>query len=717
MRKTFLTFCVAALSLLAVSSCYDDTALWGEVDALKAKVESLENKLNTEVAAINAALDVQLKFQVNAETFEVSVSYDNGATWVATGIYANDATVEVVYEDGSDELTLVVNGTAYSLSVYAEELSSSLVLGRTDFFLMFGGTKVVELTAEGIADYYVMAKPDGWKASFEGTTLTVVAPSKDAYKVGAAEEEGEILVHATTLEGKCKVVKLDVRTGDGLTVSVDMKGNLTFTNSYTSEQTNMATGEKSYGFENFYIGFASDIAGFEEDPVAYFDFFKDYYEFPNWDYSGMFYNNGDIEFKEYVEVEYETDVVTTTMLDIYSWLTWGEELSYGVETLLWVVPADEKGMPISEAGQYVKYTRFDIDVEITNVTHNDADLTMSVKGATNFYVGLAPVYPGVPMETVFSEANLWMYLQQPEYLDWWSGYSVTEAENETIKLSELNGEPLDFDTSYYVYVFPYMEGTEYTDFAAQFEPYVMTVTTNALQAGGSCSVEFGDAVEAFDSITVPVTISEDTDAVYYYWYSEEEFAEFENDADVLAALFEDCYMPMSAYETEVYEGYLNPGETWVLAAVPVSKDGKYGEVVADTFKTKEIPYVETISATLESLTLVDGTYTAVLSVTGATKIAGYNVSTPMNEDGTVDVESEAYNNAYISKYIATKPGVYYSCQWADVVDGKATVTFSQSSYKKDYYVWGYNVDEDGAVVELQTTPLSFNLAANLPAAE
>lgn len=716
MRKTLLTICVAALSLLAVSSC---GKIWDEIDSLKAKVESLENKLNSEVAAINAALDVQLKFQVNPETYEVSVSYDNGATWVSTGIYANDATVEVVYEEGSDELTLVVDGTPYAISVYGED-ASSIVLGRTDFFLMFGGSKVVELAAEGIAEYYVMAKPDGWKANFEGTALTVVAPSKEAYKVGAAEKEGEILVHATTVDGKCKVVKLDVRTGDGLTVSVDMQGNLTFTNSYASAQTSMATGETIYNFSDFYIGFASDVEGFEDDPVAYFEYFKDAYEFPNWDMSGMFYNNYNIEFQPYVDVEYETDVVNTNIVDIYSWLDWmGDgELPYGEETLLWVVPADEKGFPISEAYQYVKYTRFDYKVEVTNVTHNDADLTMTLKGATKFFVGLSPVYPGVPMETVFSEGGLWMYLQMPEYLEWWEGYTVTEAVDETIKLSDLNyGETLGFDSSYYVYVFPYMEGTEYTDFAAQFEPYVMTVTTNALQAGGSCSVEFGDAVEAFDSITVPVTISEDTDAVYYYWYSEEEFAEFENDDEVLAALFEDCYMPMSADETEIYESYLNPGETWVLAAVPVSKDGKYGEVVADTFKTKEIPYVETISATLESLTLVDGEYTAVLSVTGATKVAGYHVSTPLNEDGSVNVESEEYNNSYIAKNIVTKPGVFYACQWADVVDGKVTVTFSQNDYKKDYYVWGYNVDEDGAVVELQATPLSFNIAANLPDAE
>ena len=113
-------FCAAAVALLAVSSCgkiWDEfDSVNGEIDAinkeladLKAKVAELETKLNSDVAAINeklaainselddvnAALAINVKFQIDPETLEVSVSYDDGATWVKTGIICNDATVAV----------------------------------------------------------------------------------------------------------------------------------------------------------------------------------------------------------------------------------------------------------------------------------------------------------------------------------------------------------------------------------------------------------------------------------------------------------------------------------------------------------------------------------------------------------------------------------------------------------------------------------------------
>ena len=675
---------------------------WALVDPATGKVTNLDVKVGHD-----------LKFKVDPETAEVLICYD-GTEYVGTGVYAAESSATLIgdVEETDDAVTITIGDATYTLAKWADD-KSVLGLSRSDFFLMYGATKVVELTAEDIAEYYVMAKPDGWKANLDGKTLTVVAPSEKAYNVGAAEAEGEILIHATTLEGKCKVAKLDVKTGLGLTIEVDINGNLVVKNSYASEQTSMATGEKFYNFSNFYIGFASDIATFEEDPTAYFDYYKNNYEFPNWDMSGMFYNNYNLEFNEYVEVEYETDVVTTTVADIYSWLDWmGDgELPYGQETLLWVVPVDADGAPISEAAQYVKYTRFDLDVEISGITHNDADMTMTLKGATKFFIGLSPVYPNVPMETVFSEGGLWMYLQMPEYLEYYEGYSVEDVENLKIKLSDLfDGEPLAFNTKYYVYVFPYMEGTAYTDFKTQFEPYVFDVTTNDLQAGGAYKVELGEAEVGYDFISVPYTVAEGTESVYYAWYSTEDFDKFENNDAVREALFEDCIFPMT--EAGVFEeSYLDAGETLYLATVAVGADGKYGEVVSEKYTTNTIPYVETVTVTLESLALVDGKYTAVLNVTGATKIVGWN------QTAQEDEEAELSNRAYAAKYIVTKTGTYYSYQWVDVVDGKATVTFSKNDYKKDYYVWGYNVDSEGAVTGLQATPLVFNLAENLPAAE
>ena len=61
MRKTFKLFCAAALSLLAVSSCYDDSSLWnefdnvhGEIKDLKARVEKLEKDLKADVENLTA---------------------------------------------------------------------------------------------------------------------------------------------------------------------------------------------------------------------------------------------------------------------------------------------------------------------------------------------------------------------------------------------------------------------------------------------------------------------------------------------------------------------------------------------------------------------------------------------------------------------------------------------------------------------------------------
>ena len=59
MKKTFYsvlrTMCVGAMTLFAVS-CYDDSALWGEIDRLDSRVDSLATALNGQVATINTTL-------------------------------------------------------------------------------------------------------------------------------------------------------------------------------------------------------------------------------------------------------------------------------------------------------------------------------------------------------------------------------------------------------------------------------------------------------------------------------------------------------------------------------------------------------------------------------------------------------------------------------------------------------------------------------------
>ena len=70
MRKTFLTFCTAALALLAVSSCgkiWDEfDAVHGEIDELKAKLEALEARLNSEISGLNTKISALETFKGTA---------------------------------------------------------------------------------------------------------------------------------------------------------------------------------------------------------------------------------------------------------------------------------------------------------------------------------------------------------------------------------------------------------------------------------------------------------------------------------------------------------------------------------------------------------------------------------------------------------------------------------------------------------------------------
>jgi hypothetical protein len=54
MRKTFKFICAAVVAAFAVSSCYDDTFLRGEIDRLDGRVDSLASALNKDVANLAA---------------------------------------------------------------------------------------------------------------------------------------------------------------------------------------------------------------------------------------------------------------------------------------------------------------------------------------------------------------------------------------------------------------------------------------------------------------------------------------------------------------------------------------------------------------------------------------------------------------------------------------------------------------------------------------
>ena len=671
--------------------------------------------VNGEVTPLEAEVNPDTKLAFKVVENVLNVSYDGGETWVPTGAVVNDdTTINVVegfeYNEGDPYLTLTVGGKEYTLPVYKAD-NSSLVLGRADFFLRYEGSKNVELSAEGISEYYVMNEPDGWKAVIDGTTLQVTAPTKKAIEIGAAEAEGLILVHGTTAEGKCKVAKVAVKAGPGLTLAVDINGNVTIENSYYGESTNM-WGETSFGFSDFIFGLATPSL-FHEDPEAYVQVYNDTWSAPSWD--DIIFPSA-YNFAEqgiYVEGEYETDVVKTTVADAY-FMMFYEELPDGANYVVWVAPADSEGKAVIEDMVYTDYVNIKWNVAVKEVTHSDITLTAEVAGASKFIINAVA-------ESSYN--NDWNPMSFDEYMNApmggpWNGfksYGAAEALGLVVnveevpaefKLSEILGQKLAFGENYKIWVMPvfdhlaiydeansmpewdyYVYDFSAFDYEDHFLPFVLDAKTNDIVAGGAYAATLTLNRNDFTSIYVDVEVSEGTESVYYYWYTPEEFDAFESDAEIMDALFMDCYMPLEA-SGQVNKTYINPGEEYYLATVSIGTDGKYGEVVAEKYSTLAIPFDENIKVELVSAELdAEGkNYTVTVNVTGATKVMGYNLT-----------HSDYYYEQFPLNVCKNGHKASYSgYQMADVVDGKAVLTFAKSTYKKDYYVAAYNVT-DGVV--------------------
>lgn len=665
-----------------------------------------------------------LSFKVDAETKNLLISYD-GKTYESTGVVVRDpeaySHVITGFAEGEDYVAFTIGGKEYKLPKY--DGNAVLGLSRANFFLRYEGEKQVELTAEGIEEFYVMAKPNGWKASFEKNILTVTAPTKAAIEIGAAEKVGEVLVHATTNDGKCKIAKIDVKAGPGLTLDVDVAGNITVENSYYGEFTSN-WGDVSFGFSDFVFGLATP-ADFNADPVKYLETYNTTYMAPN--YSDIIFPSlyNIAQGGEYVEGEYETDIVKTTVSEAYfMWMY--EELPAGSHFVVWAAPVDGEGKAVIGDVVYTEYLHLTHKVEVASVSHSDATLKIKVEGASSYIINAVAesYYNREDNPTTFED-----FMQAPMGGPW-AGFKKYGAVNalgmeipaesmpEEIKLSELLGEKLMFNENYKVWVMPvpehmkkldeanswpeenyYVYDFSAFDFNKNFMPYVIDLKTNDIVEGGAYEAELLFYANTFTSIEATINAAEGTESIYYAWYKASEYVDFASEAAIRASLVENCFAPLTEGR-RVSKTYINPGDKYVLATFTIGTDGKYGKVVAKTFEATPIPYNKDITVEVVSCTLSeDGkNYIVTVNVTGADKVIGYNIT-----------DNEAAKATYLKNVCMNgHKSAYSNYQMANVTDGQAVLTFEKNNYKKNYYVAAYTVannavnaiSKDIAVIDL-----------------
>ena len=371
----------STLEVAAADSNANNTGLVTVVDG-KWAVVGADGKTTVLDAVVHP--DTKLDFKVEENT--LFVSYDGGKTWEKTDVVVNDkTTINVVedfkYTEGDAFVTITVGGKEYQLPLYEAD-NSSIALGRKEAYFVYGASKKVELAAKDIEEYYVMSKPDGWKATIDGTTLTVTAPAKALIDLGAAEAEGEVLVHATAATGVCKVVKLDVTAGEALKLSIK-DGVVTLFNATLVEETDPMYGDVWYNFADVWFGLT---------PVTEYAAYESFEDFMATEPETLgnlqttLFNNVD-EQSEYVYTEgvYEEFVASMSLADIVEKSWSGFELVEDEVYVLWVVPQSERSFNYDEAVYVI--TDSYVDIDDTGSVYNNVSMDALFYGADGFVVG------------------------------------------------------------------------------------------------------------------------------------------------------------------------------------------------------------------------------------------------------------------------------------------------------------------------------------------
>jgi hypothetical protein len=506
---------------------------------------------------------------------------------------------------------------------------------------------------------YLMNKPDGWKAKYANNVLTVTAPSEAAIESGAADKEGEVLIHCTTSEGKCKVARLVVSMTPEFVFTVTEDGKVTIVNPEVVTTTHPMTGMTRTDFNSIFMGFAP-VSKFEADPLQYVSTIENNYDDLSWQLES--FKSTTTEYDEetwepiykfgrpYDPENYTVDRIEATVNDFHNYIAYSD-VPKGTTYVFWACPADSEGSPRLVDLSYVYYS---VPVEATitaiegGVSVNDIEVEVKVDGATSYYVGMIPDEYMMDYMTgqkytideyMVSNNGPFGYMQYMldmgapmEYaaqaMGTLFGGETGEEMSATIKASVLNNGFLTPETKVYMWVFPIIDGLDLASYTYEenLKPYIYEFTTSGLQAGGAETVSLEAGESTFDQIAVNVIPSDGATSVYYKFYSADEF-ETMSAADVVST-----GIPADAsYEIVARQDVSGPGVEMTLAAVAVDADYKYGELAVLPVSSKILEYNDSFVAEFGEPVYtkhsngVGYSYDFPVTVTGGTAVKYYRV--------------------------------------------------------------------------------------------
>ena len=505
------------------------------------------------------------QFRVNPATGDVELTVDGGNTWVVVEKAEQEETPEptciftgVVDGESSIDFTLA-SGEVISVPK-AETIDFGVQAGKT--FVAPGQSAEVALKAENIDDLTVIAKPEGWKASISGKTLTVVAPAQEKLDAGEAELEGLVKIHAAGGDGKCMVGKLMVSASTASVLLEVVGENVTLYNN-----TGLRRSGVSYG-----------IATYEEFNAEAIAKAKNNYELMAYEL---------YETQATVSVKQMYNEMIAQVYDPASYV----DVPTGTSYVIWALAGSDAWDHVYSADEvvYTVYTPAFLNVESTAVTFNSVEISAVGGGYAGYIVGVVAAASA-------EEAKMQI---ENSFGNWQMGWGMFGAE-----LKELNykGDILGFGDAYYpavypnttyvVYILPLVDGKAESEYlVSDLKTY--SFSTPNIEAGGSATLAFEALETTYSNIEVAIKGSENTTMIYSVFATADEFAAYKTDEELIQYVIEynSAYNMMAiGKESTAYISSLNPGDAATVLAFAVDTEGKYSKLYKQEFKTNTLTY-------------------------------------------------------------------------------------------------------------------------------
>lgn len=629
-----------------------------------------------------------LLYRVIDGVLEVSA---DGETWVAiNGVAADQVVVDVVLnEDGTATIKLATGEQFTTIKAELIECEAA----RTGVYVLAGGSREVAFSVnDAVVDINIMNQPFGWSASVEeaaeapetGDEGGAIAPmplaaggknyvltiNGPAASLKEAAKEGVVSVHFNTAAGACKVLSIDVNLAE-LTLSVDMAGNITLTNTLAESAGVDEMGNPMFDFVDFHIGIvdAEDYATYGDHVFAEtFDDWEGEYtaNVASTQRTTGFQNIVDLMFYEDGVCEKESYTLTVDQLAGAFWPKYTFEL--GKEYIIFATTETEMVSyvehPILTNAVKDSYRRVSVEAKIVedSVTWNNATAEFNLAGYNLFTVGWIPVamLDEFVLNGMAENRNSALAFYLAADRGYMNGALLPETKG-TYKLAELAAISMTewapeilSDTEYLFFVYPFNAQTEMEMYTHQFVKENLvncgTFRTAALKLGNfDAGAEIEATVEE-DAVGFTATFSKDVVTVAWV-VSEDSYL----DPEVAAsAILNNFYTEFVTFDEEIenpsvdgYKSYWNGRpEPLYLAMLAINAGGEYVYVEYE-FKEEGAEQPEEPETPEEPGVLELVSATAVHSASNFIGGTGYDLTFTDAEGNTIFYRVQTKDHTYL----------------------------------------------------------------------